>query len=291
MELLTLSTFRMIVREGGVLAAARRLNTVQSNITSRIRRLEKELGTALFYRKGRGLELTPSGRVLLGFADKLLQLERQAGMAVRMAGNEAGEVRIGSMEAFSAVRLPMLLRALRTRFPALKPSVQTGTSAGLVETVLNHQLDCAFVGGPVEHPDLIIREVLIEELVLVSSVTQRIGDTMILFREGCEYRARALAWQRERGHLVTDLMEMGTLEGILGCVAAGLGITLMPRYALTYSPYRDGLRLTTLPEHISRVPTVLVQHRDALPLSSVMDVLDDVSWSSRNGPAAERAAG
>lgn len=279
MELLMLGTFRAIVQEGGVLAASRRLNTVQSNVTSRIRRLEQELGTTLFYRKGRGLELTPSGRILLEFADKLAQLERQAAMAVRLAGGEAGEVRIGSMEAFSAVRLPNFLRALRARYASVRPHVQTATSADLVEAVLNHRLDCAFVGGPVAHPELVVREVLVEELVLASAVSRPAGDTMILFREGCEYRARALAWQRERGHPPTDLMEMGTLEGILGCVAAGLGATLMPRYALDRSAYREALQYRALPERFSRVPTVLIRHRDTPPLAGIMDVLDDVSWS------------
>ena len=52
---------------------------------------------------------------------------------------------------------------------------------------------------------------------------------LILFREGCAYRTRAIAWQRAQGHAVSDAMEFGTLEGILGCIAVGLGWTLMPR--------------------------------------------------------------
>ena len=57
MELVALRTFQTVVEEGGVLAASRKLNTVQSNVTGRIRRLEEELGVELFFRKGRGLEL------------------------------------------------------------------------------------------------------------------------------------------------------------------------------------------------------------------------------------------
>ena len=64
MELIALKTFETVVEEGGILAASRKLNTVQSNVTSRIQRLEEELETKLFFRKGRGLKLAPSGKVL-----------------------------------------------------------------------------------------------------------------------------------------------------------------------------------------------------------------------------------
>ena len=86
MELVALRTFQTVVEEGGILAASRKLNTVQSNVTNRIRRLEEELGTELFFRKGRGLELAPSGRVLLDYARRMLLLERQTSSAVRQVG-------------------------------------------------------------------------------------------------------------------------------------------------------------------------------------------------------------
>ena len=84
MELISLKTFKTVAEHGGVLAASKLLHTVQSNITARIKRLEEELDTALFYRKGRKLELTPAGTTLLEYANKLIQLEQQAGIAVRL---------------------------------------------------------------------------------------------------------------------------------------------------------------------------------------------------------------
>ena len=96
MELVALRTFQAVVEEGGILAASRKLNTVQSNVTGRIRRLEEELGAELFFRKGRGLELAPSGRVLLDYARRMLMLERQTSAAVRqtptMPNAESGGV-------------------------------------------------------------------------------------------------------------------------------------------------------------------------------------------------------
>lgn len=264
MELVALRTFQTVVEEGGVLAASRKLNTVQSNVTGRIRRLEEELGVELFFRKGRGLELAPSGRVLLAYARRLLQLERQTAAAVRQIGEGSGELRIGTMETFAALHLPRALKAVRARHPMLELRVRTNTSAALAEAVLDHKLDCAFVAGPVTHPSLHFEELVVEELVQVSAPgISPVTHPLIFFREGCAYRTRALTWQRAIGHAVADAMEFGTLEGILGCVSVGLGWTLMPRAVVEQSGHADELVLEALPDDVGRVPTGMITLRDA----------------------------
>ena len=267
MELVALRTFHAVVEEGGILAASRKLNTVQSNVTSRIRRLEEELGTELFFRKGRGIELAPSGRVLLEYARRMLLLERQTTAAMRQVGESAGELRIGTMETFAALHLPTGLKAVRAAHPGLELRVQADTSAALTEKVLDHKLDCAFVAGPVKHPDLQFDELVVEELVQVCA--DGAGPQalpLIIFREGCAYRARALAWQRASGQACADVMEFGTLEGILGCVSVGLGWTLMPRRVVERSPLAAELVIEPLPADVGRVPTGMVRRRDAPPL-------------------------
>jgi len=259
MELLALRTFQTVVEEGGILAASRKLNTVQSNVTSRIRRLEEELGTELFFRKGRGLELAPSGRVLLDYARRMLLLERQTSAAVRQAGESVGELRIGAMETFAALHLPAALKAMRSAHPRLEPRVQTDTSAALTARVLAHKLDCAFVAGPVVHPELDFVELVVEELVQVSARgCDPVVQPLILFREGCAYRSRAIAWQRASGHAVADAMEFGTLEGILGCVAVGLGWTLMPRRVVEQSAHAADLIIESVPPDIATIPTGMI---------------------------------
>ena len=273
MDLQSLRTFQAVVEEGGILSASRKLNTVQSNVTARIKRLETEVGTELFYRKGRGLELAPSGKVLLDYARQMLRLESQAELAVRQVGEQTGELRIGAMEIFAALRLPLALKSLRRIHPKLSLRIQTDTSAMLIEQVLDHKLDCAVVCGPVDHPELQVEEVTIEELVLVCAPDEDCGQLpLILFREGCAYRARALAWRRARGHHIDEVMEFGTLDGILGCVAVGLGCTLVPSWVVDQSRYREDLQMQAIDADLASVPTVLLRHRDTLPLKA-MDVL------------------
>lgn len=278
MEFISLRTFQAVVEEGGILSASRKLNTVQSNVTNRIKRLEEELGAELFYRKGRGLELAPSGRVLLDYTRQLLQLESQASAAVRQVGEHAGELRIGSMESFASLRLAPALKAVRKTHSGMDLHVETDTSSGLILRVLDHKLDCAFVGGAIDHPDLQIREVVQEELVLVRSMqVENEQLPLILFRDGCAYRARALAWQRAAGQQINGLMELGTLDGILGCVAMGLGCTLMPRWVVAHSRHHEELIIEAIDPHFAMIPTLMIQHHQALPMKAVETLFEAAS--------------
>lgn len=269
MELKTLNTFKTVAEEGGILLASRKLHTVQSNVTTRIKRLEAEIGKPLFYRKGRGLELSPSGHILLNYARQILQLESQAIQAVQLVGEQTGELRIGSMETFAALRLPTVLKKVQETHPKMKLHIETNTSSMLIQRVLDHSLDCAFVGGVVKHTDLIVVEISQEELVLVHSKYAKCEELpLILFGEGCAYRALALEWQRKQGNQISEVMEFGTLDGILGCVSLGLGCTLMPHWAIKGSRYSNELKVKKLDPRLSCIPTVMIRHKDAIPLKS-----------------------
>src|SRR6476659_1096617 len=155
MELSDLVTFSTVARTGGVTRAAEELNTVQSNITQRVKALETEIGTPLFERHSRGMTLTGAGRRLLPYAQRMAALSREAVLAARDDGEPRVPLSIGSMETTAAVRRPALLADFHRRFPAVRLTLRTSPTADLVTAVLEGTLDGAFVAGPIEHAELV----------------------------------------------------------------------------------------------------------------------------------------
>src|SRR2546429_648015 len=136
MELSDLLTFSTVARLGGITRAADELNTVQSNVTQRVKALEAEIGTALFERHSRGMTLTGAGKRLLPYAQRMTALSREAVLAARDDGEPKGPLVIGSMETTAAVRLPPLLADFHRNFPAVRLSLRTATTADLVAGVV-----------------------------------------------------------------------------------------------------------------------------------------------------------
>ena len=169
MELSDLVTFSTVARLGGITRAADELNTVQSNVTNRVKALEAEIGTRLFERHSRGMTLTGAGRRLLPYAQRMAALSREAVLAARDDGEPAGPLAIGSMETTAAVRLPSLLAEFHRRFPAVQLTLRTAPTADLVAAVLDGTLDGAFVAGPIDHGELTAVTAFREELVLVTA--------------------------------------------------------------------------------------------------------------------------
>ncbi|MBJ7404397.1 MAG: LysR family transcriptional regulator [Bradyrhizobium sp.] len=272
MELSDLQTFAAVARAGGITRAAAELNTVQSNVTQRVKALEAEIGTALFERHARGMALTGAGKRLLPYAQKLAALSREALLAARDDGEPKGPLAIGSMETTAAVRLPPLLADFHRNCPAVRLSLRTAPTADLVAGVLDGTLDGAFVAGPITHDDLMATSAFREELVLVSARrwaslaelragTPESGPTALVFRTGCTYRQRLEQVFTEFGWPSAARFELGTLDGMIGCVAADMGVTLLPRAVVECSAMSGSVSIHTLSPSHARVETLFIQRR------------------------------
>lgn len=279
-DLSDLRTFLAVARTKGITAAGRELNTVQSNVTTRIKNLEEEIGAALFTRHSRGMILSEAGQRLLPYAERLLALSLEAQTAAQDDGVPRGRLAIGSMETTAAVRLPALLARYHRACPGVKLSLQTGPTAQLVDNVLARDLDAAFVAGPVDHPGLRTHAAFEEELVLITQRevatldefrrTAAEGLSALMFRLGCSYRQRFEQVLADLGIRSYTRLELGTLDGILGCVAAGVGVTLLPRAVVEQSAHAKELRGHRLPPSLSHVATLLVVRND-LPASAAFE--------------------
>src|ERR1700759_1260655 len=280
MELSDLLTFSTVARLGGITRAADELNTVQSNVTQRVKALEAEIGTSLFERHSRGMTLTGAGRRLLPYAQRMAALSREAMLAARDDGEPKGPLAIGSLETTAAGRLPALLAGFHRRFPAVRLTLKTATTADLVAAVLDGAVDGAFVAGPIEHADLTATLAFREELVLVSAKrfnnlaalragTPESGPTALVFRTGCTYRQRLEQLFSDFGWPSAARFELGTLDGMIGCVAAGMGVSLLPRAVVERSEQRQDVSIITLDTAWSRVDTLFIRRRSVHQYSAL----------------------
>jgi len=282
MDAADLRVFEAVARLGGMNKAALELNTVQSNVTARIKALEDQLGVAIFDRTNRGATLTDAGRRLLPYALKVARLLEDARQAALDDGTPAGALVVGSLETTAALRLSPVPSAFAAAYPAVDLSLRTGTSSELVEHVLDGRVEGAFVCGPVHHPELAAEVFFREELVILTA--PEVGDfealagrpnfKIVVLRSGCSYRLQLETILARRGIVNVRRLEFGTLEAIISCVSAGLGVTLLPK-ALIGTIWRDHrVRLHPLPPDEGRVETVFISRRDGLVTSSLTAFLD-----------------
>jgi DNA-binding transcriptional LysR family regulator len=284
MDAVDLRVFEAVARLGGISRAAAELNTVQSAVTARIRQLEEELGTTLFERHSRGVTLTAAGRRLLPYAARVAALLADARRAAIDDGRPQGQLNVGSLETTAALRLSPVLSAYAAAWPEVDLVLTTGTTCELVEAVLAHRLEGAFVCGPVDHPELLEQTVFREELVVVTAPTVRALEQLraqarlkiVVLRAGCSYRQRLASLLAARGIVGVRLLEFGTLDSILACVGAGIGITLLPRVVVETAA-RDGrVALHALPTAEAEVDTVFIRRRDGFVSSALAAFLASV---------------
>ncbi|MGN7167565.1 LysR family transcriptional regulator [Paenibacillus cellulositrophicus] len=274
MESGDLRIFRAVAEEGSITRAAQRLQYVPSNVTGRIRQLEEGLQTPLFIRSNRGMELTPAGERLLGYARQILNLLDEAEKSVQAEDAPRGPLRIGAIESAAAAHLPGRLAAYYARYPHVSLSLATGNSRVLMQQVLDRELDGAFVYGPVPHSQLEQIPSYDEELVLLSeagaaSLQEQLQKPMLILSTGCTHRSRVERLLAEAGVQNPQIMEFGSLEAVLGGVASGLGVALLPRSNTVQIPNGKNIEALTLPESYREVVVYFIYRRD-VPLSSAL---------------------
>jgi DNA-binding transcriptional LysR family regulator len=265
MDLADLQIFKTVVEEGGIVKASRKLHRVQSSITTRIRQLEASLGAELFYRSKQRLHLSPSGELLLGYAERLLRLSDEARHALGGAAPR-GVFRLGALESTTASRLPAVLAQYHAAFRDVRVELTTGTNDALTTAVAERRLDAAFVAEMPKVAGLAHQPLFTERLVIVSPLSHRpirgpadvAGDSLIAFPSGCAYRRALQRWLGATHAPGTRVLELGSYHAIVACVASGTGIALVPASVLATVQGAADVKQHRLPRDIAHVVTPLV---------------------------------
>lgn len=295
MDIADLKVFETVARLGGMNRAAAELNTVQSNVTARIRLMEDELGVPLFERHARGVTLTGAGQRLLPYATRMRRLMEEARRAFSDTGVPKGALLIGSLETTAALRLSSHLSTYIAAYPEVDLSLRTGTTCELVNAVVDYELEGAFVCGPVSHPDLEETQAFREELVLLTAPSVQNVDELyraqalriVVLRTGCSLRQRLEEILTRRGARALRVLEFGTIEALIACAAAGLGITLLPKGMAEAAAQDHRIAVHSLPEADAFADTLFIRRRDAFTSSALKAFLHCICPPSTQAQAAE----
>ncbi len=247
MELRHLRYFVAVAEELNFTRAAKRLGINQPPLSAQIRQLEKELGTPLFRRLPRGVELTDAGKLLLEQARIILKQVEDATVGVRRRSRgETGRIILGASGSFFHPLIMKILRECKTRYPNLiiAPELEVTNIPLLIAWLRNGRIDVSLLPLPIDDSEgLVIEPLVDEDCVIVlprghalsnsasASLTSLAKENFVLFYRGfnpATYDSIFAACARAGFSPKVD-QSVAQIISVLPPVAAGFGVSIVPR--------------------------------------------------------------
>ncbi|SFN32037.1 DNA-binding transcriptional regulator, LysR family [Izhakiella capsodis] len=270
MDLIQLRMFCTVAETGSLARAAEVLHRVPSNLTTRLRQLEQELGADLFIREKQRIRLSPVGYNFLNYARRILALSNEA-LNMAHSGDPAGQFPLGAMESTAASQLPALLATYHQRHPQVNLSLRIGTAEEITEQVRMGTLAAALVHNPISDDELHRCVAFNEELVLIScadfpDITSPGGaanQRLFCFRQGCSYRKQLVNWYESADVQPGTINEIHSYHALLAIVASGAGLAIIPTSVLQQLSGHERVKTHPLPDEMSHAQTWLIWRSEA----------------------------
>ncbi|WP_164780303.1 LysR family transcriptional regulator [Mesorhizobium sp. M7A.F.Ca.US.011.01.1.1] len=308
-----LKTFLAVARSRSVTRAAEVVHLAQSSVSDQIQTLETELGAALFTRAKSGLELTTAGLALKPIAEDLLRLDGEARAAVQAAaGSTSGQVTIGALETIASARLAPWLPGFHAGHPDIIVRMKVAGSGALLRQLEDGEIDVAFCfdrrdfAKHASDERFARRTIAAEPLVLVAAPGQGSAErdlatlathSFVATEPGCVYRHMFDTAFAEAGVATPKLAaEVGSIGAIARLVAAGAGLGLIPRLAVSDAIARGDIVELPWPGRVRTAPLAMTWRRRRVQppalkqlLTAARDTLVPVPQSAKAGSGLESA--
>ena len=258
-----LKVFITVANNKSISLAAKELKCAQSNVTSRIKQLEKNLNISLFHRVPKGVLLTKEGEKL--FPNALEIVHKVDETVKQMQNEEQKKLIVGSTDCNAAVRIAPFLMKLHKDYPKIQLELLTGTTRDVVQMILNYKVDIAFISGEPNHDELMVLQKLEEEIAILEPQNETCPNVILSFKEGCAYDEFLKNYYIKRGENIEKSLSFGSLETILACVKSGMGKTLLPTNLVDKLGFSKDLKITKLDKKTAYIPTCLICRKDNIP--------------------------
>ncbi|HEY3299108.1 MAG TPA: selenium metabolism-associated LysR family transcriptional regulator [Armatimonadota bacterium] len=243
-----LKTFLAVVRCGSLTRASKELYISQPAVTLQIHKLEREYNSTLFYRRERGVELTPAGKLLYDYAKRIDGIYNEAAEELSaLSGSVEGALRVGATLTIGEYVLPPVMGQFKAEYPHVDILLEVENTSRIVEQVASGVLDFGLVEGPFENATIRAEKLADDELVLVCSSRHKFAGTadvdlesilkepFILREPGSGTRRvfeDALVKAGIRLEDLKVLMQLGSTHAIKALVAENIGISVLSKCAL-----------------------------------------------------------
>ncbi len=234
-----LATFLQVARLGSFSRAAEMVYRSQSAVSAQIQQLEQEYGDRLLDRSGKTVRLTPAGRVLFTYAERLLKLRDESRLAVADQDEvPRGTLAIGANEATCLYVLPDVFAEYCRRFPKVRISIYRNFSYKIVEKLDNGEIDVGIVTLPIKSSSLKVTSIFRDPLMLIVSLQSPLSrmtsvsiedivrQPMIMPKTGYTRRVMDKLFRPYASDLKVR-MELPSVGMIKSFVASGLGVSLI----------------------------------------------------------------
>lgn len=293
MDFRRLHTFRTVAALASFSKAATTLHCSQSTVSTQIKTLEEELDVTLFDRQGAGVALTKVGEIYLAYANRLLSIEEEARARVREKIDPPASLSLRMPQSVSERFLPEIIARFRPRHPLVGFDVSVCAFSDLHVELRTGVTDAAFLlVDDIPKSDLRTRRLAVAPLVFVDAPGRRGANgrralrlrdlaehSLLLPKHDCSYRMLLKQKLSERDIRPRSIVECNSMAMLKRCVAMGLGLALVPAFAVAEELARGELEAQPWGGKALEIGLLLIQHKNAWvspELEDFLQVCDEV---------------
>lgn len=245
MDIKQLKAFVTVAALNSFTRAAEQLGYVQSSITSQVQLLEKELGVSLFERLGKKISLTAEGEEFLVHSRQMINLWERAKGSVAASEMPKGKLIVGAHESICAFFLPEILHEYNRRYPDVELAIKMGSWCDFESDLRENQIDVAIlIDRRLSVPEFVVDKERSEPFALLTSPEHPLAGRehvyaedvakypLLMTGEGCSWRALFQRALENTGASLQLMSEGGSIQTLKSLSAFGLGVTLLPLFAV-----------------------------------------------------------
>jgi LysR family transcriptional regulator, hydrogen peroxide-inducible genes activator len=234
-----------IADTGNFSRAAERCKVAQPSLSQQVQKLEDDLGVKLFDRLGRSIRLTEAGRAFIPRARAILeQMDAARTSAADKNADLRGSVTVGVIPTVAPYRMPGYAASFTKKFPDAKLRIIEDTTSVLVQGLRDLSIDVAILALPLRHKDLELFPIRTEPLFAVLrknhprarakslALKDLRGESFVMLRDGHCFRDLSLDTCTRARVTPNIAFESGQFSSLLGMVATGIGVSLIPEMAI-----------------------------------------------------------